>query len=193
MLANAPTISQGYKPEVERHIFNNPSGFRNVEVHEGIDIIANAGFPVLATADGIVSDAYYEPLYGNRVVLDHGENENGKFMESRYFHLQQRLVKEGDVIKRGQQIATLGRTGILSGGFPHLHFEVRARTKQSQRLSKPMNPHLFWSDGVGAVTCYDITKEYSEYLFRTTYPVPCLGVDWKQYEEQAIRLKTNPI
>lgn len=177
--AFAPTISQGYKPEKPPDPFQGSLENRQVEIHEGIDIIASVGYPVLATADGVITKAYYEPFYGNRLVLDHGEIEDGKYMLSRYFHLDERLVKEGDIIKRGQQIATMGRTGILSGGFAHLHFEIRYKNKPEQRLSKPLNPHRFWHDGLGQVTCYDKNKDYSGYIFNTTYPVPCPGINWR--------------
>ena len=177
--AIAPTISQGYKPETEMAPFQGTHESRRQDIHEGIDIIANVGFPVLAAADGVISKAYYEPLYGNRLVVDHGEIEDGRYVLSRYFHLDERLVKVGDVVKRGQQIATMGRTGILSGGFAHLHFEVRYRNKPEQRLTTPVNTHAYWFNGLGQVTCYDKSKDYTGYVFKITYPVPCLGMEWQ--------------
>ena len=175
MPPNAPSISQGYnKPDHSSLTLN-----RKTIVHEGIDVISHVGFPVLATHDGIVKSAYFEPFYGNRIELFHGEDENGRLMLSRYFHLDKRLVSPGDSVKRGQQIATMGRTGILSAGFPHLHFEVRYRDTPGQRLSVPINPHLLWFDGPGRITCYDRKADYSGDRFKTTYPVPCSGTDWQ--------------
>jgi murein DD-endopeptidase MepM/ murein hydrolase activator NlpD len=177
--AFAPSISQGYKPDQDTDPFQGARENRKTGVHEGIDIVANVGYPVLAAADGVIAKAYYEPLYGNRLVLDHGEIEDGRYMLTRYFHLDERLVTEGDIVKRGQQIATMGRTGLLSGGFAHLHFEVRYRNKPEQRLTTHINPHTVWHDGLGEVTCFDKNADYTSYLFKTTYPVPCEGVEWK--------------
>lgn len=177
--ATAPSISQGFKPETDGNPLEGRRKAQKVEIHEGIDIIASVGYPVLAPADGVVIKAYYEPFYGNRLVLDHGEIEDGKLMISRYFHLEDQIVSVGDKVKRGQQIATMGRTGILSGGFAHLHFELRYRSNSEQRLTEPLNPHRFWFDGLGQVSCYDKNRDYSSYLFRITYPVPCQGADWK--------------
>jgi murein DD-endopeptidase MepM/ murein hydrolase activator NlpD len=92
---------------------------------------------------------------------------------SRYVHLDKRLVKKGDTVIRGQQIGTLGSTGLLAGGFPHLHFEIRSGLIPEISKSEPHNPHRFWSDGIGIVTCFDAMKPLSDRPFRTTYPVPC--------------------
>ena len=89
MPENAPSISQGYRPQrIEL------SGKNTSSIHEGIDIIAKAGMPVIAPAAGIVIRSYFEPFYGSRVEIDHGKDENGMFIKSRYFHLRKRLVKK---------------------------------------------------------------------------------------------------
>ena len=87
-------------------------------LHEGIDFSAETGAPIKAAAAGIVVYSEYHHDYGNMIEIDHG---NG--LVSRYAHASQRLVKLGDVVLKGQQIAKVGSTGRSTG--PHLHFEVR--------------------------------------------------------------------
>lgn len=166
--ASAPSISQGYKPAASGKTDMNSS--RN---HEGIDIISKRGTPVIAVAPGIVISSFYRPLFGNRILINHGKDDNGLFVLSRYVHLDKRLVKKGDSVSRGQQIGTLGSTGLLAGGFPHLHFEIRTGVNPNLSRSRPLNPHRFWMDGAGTVTCFDINKQWPDNSFGTTYPVPC--------------------
>lgn len=87
-------------------------------MHEGIDFIAEPGTRVISAAGGVVVSAEYHPQYGNLIEIDHG-NE----FSSRYAHLSKVMVKPGQVIKRGQEIAASGNSGRSTG--PHLHFEVR--------------------------------------------------------------------
>lgn len=86
-------------------------------MHEGVDFVAAAGTPIKAAAGGIVIYSENNPSYGNMIEVDHG---NG--LVSRYAHASKRLVKEGDVVLRGQKIGEVGSTGRSTG--PHLHFEV---------------------------------------------------------------------
>lgn len=86
-------------------------------MHEGVDFMAEIGSPIRAAAGGIVVYSDYHVGYGNMVEIDHG---NG--LISRYAHASKRLVKEGDVVLRGQKIGEVGSTGRSTG--PHLHFEV---------------------------------------------------------------------
>ena len=86
-------------------------------MHEGVDFIAESGTPIKAAAGGIVIYSDYHSGYGNMLEVDHG---NG--LISRYGHASKRLVKEGDVVLRGQKIGEVGSTGRSTG--PHLHFEV---------------------------------------------------------------------
>jgi len=171
--ANTPSISQGYRPnEVDDPFSNSPPG------HHGIDIIGEVGAPVIACAAGIIFDAHYNAFYGHRIVISHGQDEQSRTILSKYFHLQKRLVKKGDAVQRGQQIGHLGRTGLLAG-YPHLHFEIQTGNPLMPFTLKSKNPHLYWADGVGIVTCYDKTRQWSDSPFKTSYPVPCRNVPWQ--------------
>jgi lipoprotein NlpD len=99
---------------------------------KGIDIAGRLGDPVLAAAPGkVVYSGDGLISYGNLVIIKH----NKQYL-SAYAYNQKLLVKEGDVIKAGQQIATMGRK---DNAKPMLHFEIR-------RNGKPVNPlkYLPW-------------------------------------------------
>ncbi|KRG69953.1 peptidoglycan DD-metalloendopeptidase family protein [Pseudoxanthomonas dokdonensis] len=85
--------------------------------HKGIDFHARVGDPVLAVADGVVSYAGVRGGYGNVVEVDHG---NGYV--TRYAHNSKLVVKPGDLVHAGQQVAKAGSTGRSTGA--HVHFEV---------------------------------------------------------------------
>lgn len=87
-------------------------------MHEGLDIAANTGTPIFATADGIVARVEYSRSYGKTLVVDHGYGYRTIFG-----HNSKILVKSGQRIKRGDRIALVGNTGQSTG--PHLHYELR--------------------------------------------------------------------
>lgn len=163
----APTIAQGFNPQPSDGSEPKPGAG-----HEGIDIYAKTGTPVIAPASGIVIDSYSEPFYGNHIVITHGRDEKGRLIYSKLLHLDTRLVNKGEMVSRGQQIGTLGSSGLLAS-YPHLHYEIRIRDNSNRHITTPLNPHRFWFDGVGVVTCFDKSKEYPDIPFRTTYPVVC--------------------
>lgn len=85
--------------------------------HKGIDFHASIGDPVLAVADGVVSYAGQRSGYGNVVEIDHG---NGYI--TRYAHNSRLLVRLGELVHRGDQVARAGSSGRSTGA--HVHFEV---------------------------------------------------------------------
>ncbi len=89
-----------------------------VKMHEGLDIANHPGTPIKATADGVVTFANAKAGYGQTVILDHGYG-----LQTWYAHTRKVLVKNGQKIRRGDNIALLGNTGRSTG--PHLHYEVR--------------------------------------------------------------------
>jgi murein DD-endopeptidase MepM/ murein hydrolase activator NlpD len=86
-------------------------------LHTGLDFSAPSGTEIHAAAAGVVLSTEWHPQYGRVLEIDHGQG-----LVTRYAHTQSFLVQAGDVIKRGQPIATIGNTGRSTG--PHLHFEV---------------------------------------------------------------------
>lgn len=86
--------------------------------HAGMDIGAPSGSKVVAANNGTVIKATYSGSYGNMVMIDHGGG-----IVTLYAHNTKLLVKTGDKVTRGQQIAVSGATGRVTG--PHVHFEVR--------------------------------------------------------------------
>ena len=100
---------------------SSPYGLRwgGSDYNPGIDIANDSGTPIVATADGVVTDAGWNSGgYGNMVDIDHG---NGYM--TRYAHAQSVAVAPGQNVKRGQIIAYMGSTGYSTG--PHLHYEIR--------------------------------------------------------------------
>lgn len=87
-------------------------------LHKGIDIAAPMGAPIMAAADGVVSDRGWDEGYGNYVELKHADGSM-----TFYAHTRTILVSKGQVVKQGQAIAEVGSTGRSTG--PHLHFEVQ--------------------------------------------------------------------
>jgi murein DD-endopeptidase MepM/ murein hydrolase activator NlpD len=99
------------------------------KIHEGLDIAARTGSPVVATADGIVSSVKTEPGYGKMVTIDHGYG-----YRSLYGHNSKFSVKVGQRVRRGDQIASVGNTGRSTGS--HVHYEVRLN-------GVPVNPQKY--------------------------------------------------
>lgn len=100
--------------------------------HEGLDIAAQSGLPVRATAKGIVVFAGEKAGYGNIVTIDHGYG----YM-TRYGHNSSLTVKVGDKVEKGDIIAKVGSTGRSTG--PHVHYEVLVN-------GIPVNPQKFIID-----------------------------------------------
>ena len=96
----------------------SPYGPRGGRMHSGVDLKTKPSDPIYAAFDGVVTMSQVYSGYGNCVVLRHA---NG--LETLYSHNVKNLVKVGDQVKCGQQIALTGRTGRAT--TEHLHFEVR--------------------------------------------------------------------
>ncbi|OBU13894.1 peptidase M23 [Photobacterium aquimaris] len=97
-----------------------------IQPHNGVDFAAPSGTPVLATGDGVVTRVTNHPYAGRYVVIKHSANYS-----TRYLHNSRILVKVGQRVKRGQEIALSGRSGRVTG--PHIHYEFLVR-------GKPVNP-----------------------------------------------------
>ena len=102
--------------------------------HEGIDISAVEGSPIVATAAGRVSFTGRRVGYGQTVVIQHDFG-----YETLYGHASQILVRRGQDVERGEVIALVGRTGITTA--PHVHYEVRQN-------GRPTDPYRFIIDAI---------------------------------------------
>jgi murein DD-endopeptidase MepM/ murein hydrolase activator NlpD len=87
-------------------------------MHPGLDIAVAADSYIRATAAGVVADAGADAVYGNFVLIDHGDG-----LESMYGHASRLFVTIGDRVERNEVIALSGSTGQSTA--PHLHFEIR--------------------------------------------------------------------
>jgi murein DD-endopeptidase MepM/ murein hydrolase activator NlpD len=106
---------------------NRTSPFSGIlTFHEGLDIAAQTGTPIVAPADGVVIKAGFGTGYGNMVEISHGYG-----IKTIYGHNSRLNVKPGQRVKRGDVIAYLGDSGSSTG--PHLHYEVRVN-------GLPVNP-----------------------------------------------------
>lgn len=103
-------ISRGFG--IEPDPFTGEMGF-----HQGLDIVADIGTPVIAVAKGSVSYVGWQKGLGKLVTVDHG---NG--YKSSYGHLSVILVKDHQEVERGEIVGRVGNTGHSTG--PHLHYEI---------------------------------------------------------------------
>jgi len=108
--------------------------FKTIREHNGIDLIAPAGEPVVASADGVVVKVSRgQKVFGNRIEISHCDG-----IVTTYSHLEEMKVTAGKRVKQGEMIGTLGSTGVSFA--PHLHYEVI-------KNSVPMEPvYYFFAD-----------------------------------------------
>jgi murein DD-endopeptidase MepM/ murein hydrolase activator NlpD len=102
------------------------------QVHLGFDLAVTAHTPVLASNDGKVVWAAPLGIYGNCIVVDHGYG-----LQSIYGHLSSIAVKEGDMVKRAQEMGKSGSTGLAGGD--HLHYSMQVEGVE-------VNPVEWWDE-----------------------------------------------
>ena len=95
----------------------DPFGKRSSKRHNGVDFAGKPDSPIVVTADGVVRHAGWVPSYGQAILVDHGLGYS-----TLYAHTTAIRVKAGDIVKRGDKIATMGSSGYSTG--THLHYEV---------------------------------------------------------------------
>ena len=114
---------------------SSPFGYRSdpflgrPALHPGVDLVQPFGSDIRATAAGRVTHAGWMGGYGNMVEIDHG---NG--LATRYGHMSEIAVQEGDEVGFGKVLGKIGSTGRSTG--PHLHYEVRVD-------GEPVDPERF--------------------------------------------------
>jgi murein DD-endopeptidase MepM/ murein hydrolase activator NlpD len=116
-LPEAPQRSNGFVWPTTG-TFTSGYGPRWGRMHRGIDIAGPVGTPIVAAASGVVvRSGWNSGGYGNLVDIRHADGSL-----TRYAHNSRLLVREGQQVNQGQQIAAMGSTGFSTG--PHLHFEI---------------------------------------------------------------------
>lgn len=108
-----PVKGQFSSPFGLRRFFNNEPR----QPHSGLDIVANEGTPINAPADGIIINTGDYFFNGNTVFIDHGQG-----LLTMYCHLNEIHVQEGQHVKHGEELGTVGKTGRVTGA--HLHWSV---------------------------------------------------------------------
>jgi murein DD-endopeptidase MepM/ murein hydrolase activator NlpD len=122
---------------VPGHSVNSPFGLRRMpwerhgRLHEGVDISAPVGKPVVAAADGVITRAGKSSTYGRFVEIKHGAG-----LVTFYAHLGriERKARPGTAVLAGMPVGRIGSSGTSTG--PHLHFEIRQN-------DRPLNPTAF--------------------------------------------------
>ena len=97
--------------------------YQDTAEHRGVDFAATTGTEIRATARGVVAGVSNDKSLGQLVTLNHGFGYS-----TRYGHCEIILVRQGDVVAKGQIIARVGNTGLSTA--PHLHYEVRKNNQQ---------------------------------------------------------------
>ena len=107
--------------------FSSGYGWRGIGSHEGIDLTAKPGTPVLAAEAGRVIESGWRGDYGRVLVVKHARNYSTLYAHNRVLR-----VKKGAFVEKGDVIAEVGATGNASG--PHLHFEIRRERRPEDPL-----------------------------------------------------------
>jgi len=130
-----------YSSPVNKGYISSNYGYRRDPIngrhrnHRGIDIAGKTGTPINAIASGFVSFTGRKGGYGKMVEIDHSDS-----LKSRYAHLDSILVKKGQVVRKGENIATMGSTGRSTG--PHLHLEI-------WQNKATVDPAIYLKDALG--------------------------------------------
>lgn len=172
--------------------YNSPNGS-----HAGVDIDAPRGTPVVAIANGVVEMTSEQSYgFGNHVMIRHpnvpdATSEGGKTtLYSTYAHLDVVLVQPGEVVHKGQQIGTVGNTGLVFGatGY-HLYFQV-------EKQDAPFHP--YWpftsgeiaADGMSFVQAVNSTK-YQSRLHEYTLSPMAFVQQYKTYVRPSVATTTG--
>lgn len=119
-------ISSNFNPK-RRHPVTG-----SIKAHRGVDYVAPIGTPIKAAGDGRVIQSSYNKYNGNYVFIRHNNRYTTK-----YLHLTKRHVKKGQIIKQGQTIGTLGKTGRVTGAHLHYEFIVNGVHRNPRKISLP--------------------------------------------------------
>lgn len=138
MLASIPAIQPVHNENLKRlssfYGYRPDPIYKVKKFHHGVDFSAPQGTPIYAPGAGKVMNAKRSRRgYGNQVEIDHGYG-----YVTFYAHIKDIFVRKGEIVKRGQKIASVGNTGKSTA--PHLHYEVR----KNDRTVNPI--YFFFND-----------------------------------------------
>lgn len=139
--------------------------------HEGIDIFAKKGSSILAVADGIIHNVNETDIGGKIISL----RPTGHYFSVYYAHLEKQLVRDGQQVKKGDVIGTVGNTGNAKFSSPHLHFGIYTHSGAVDPLSfvQKVNPPQEavakklneWFKTTDKTKLYPSPKKENEYVF----------------------------
>jgi murein DD-endopeptidase MepM/ murein hydrolase activator NlpD len=121
-------LNAGFRYPLRSYRLTSPFGPRvnpvtgAFRVHQGLDLAAPEGAEVYAAQEGVVIEMDTDPIYGNYIIIRHGEN-----WASLYGHLSKFETALRNRVRSGSLIGRVGSTGQSTG--PHLHFELRQNGK----------------------------------------------------------------
>ena len=158
-------------------------------IHQGIDIIGSKNEPIIAIADGKVLETTVEDCWGATVIVDHGKSIDGKNLIVIYGHVGEFLVKENEIIKRGDLLATLPeKTNYrCMARVRHLHLQIGQRYCKKEEKDnwgckyfikdfyRSLNPHNYWANGPNKISCFEKNKKYKKGTI--TYPLQCKKIN----------------
>lgn len=128
-------------------------GSRGSSFHEGVDIRADFGAPVLAAHSGIVRYSGNRLNGFGKVVIVEGDGG----VATVYSHNRTLLVDKGDLVAQGEEIAEVGMTGNATG--PHLHFELRLKDRAGS--FRAVNPIRFFQFGASQYSEFDRPNRFN--------------------------------
>lgn len=123
-----PSKNEAYFADYRTYTYNGQAV--DHQTHLGFDLAGSVHMPIRASNDGVVVFAGFFGIFGNAVVIDHGCG-----VQSLYGHMSSIAVKEGDQVKRDQEIGRSGETGLAGGD--HLHLTMLLD-------GVPVNPIEWW-------------------------------------------------
>jgi len=154
MAAHIPAIPPMSTEAGSFHL-SSPYGYRSDPLlgyqkrHTGMDFACPPGNPIYATGDGVVIKVAHERKgYGNHVEIDHGFG-----YKTRYAHMSEIAVEQGQNVTRGDYLGLSGKSGRVTG--PHLHYEILYRKDY-------VNPALYMDLDIAPKDYFEIAKKPSK-------------------------------
>lgn len=154
MAAHIPAIPPMSTEAGSFHL-SSPFGYRSDPLlgyqkrHTGMDFACPPGNPIYATGDGVVVKVAHERKgYGNHVEIDHGFG-----YKTRYAHMSEIAVEQGQNVTRGDYLGLSGKSGRVTG--PHLHYEILYRKDY-------VNPALYMDLDIAPKDYFEIAKKPSK-------------------------------